>query len=191
MADHNSVFGENGAVRNAEAFEPWQKTVPSAEPAEIKPIDNFAARKFLVWIICGPLNPLAIVAAILFGASLQSFAAAAFFLSVPSMLGLTIALPRLGRRAWRRGELTTFFMYWALVTIGLYTLSIALAFGIDWPGGVVGVLSSLPALLSGIPSFLLILMFAYMVGFIPALASATLASLTAQKFLFEPIDNAR
>jgi prepilin signal peptidase PulO-like enzyme (type II secretory pathway) len=97
----------------------------------------------------------------------------------------------LGAREWRRSELTTFFVEWSVFTIALYTLGIALAFSIDWSGGFVGVLSMLPNLLSDLPAFVVGLVFAYIIGFLPALACAVLASRVAGKLAFAPIKDAR
>jgi hypothetical protein len=191
MAERKSVFGENGVVVDAAAFEPWQKQARVARPTELAPLANFATRKLLVWVVCGPLNPFGLVAGLIFGASAQSFLLAAFFFSAPSMLGLIIALPRLGAREWRRSELTTFFVEWSVFTIALYTLGIARAFSIDWSGGFVGVLSMLPNLLSDLPAFVVGLVFAYIIGFLPALACAVLASRVAGKLAFAPIKDAR
>ncbi len=151
------------------------------------PKPNFGVRKFWIWLILGPVNPISWALIFYFERSPNLFGVTAFATFWPCGLGAAIGLWRLKRRHIHSSYLAGFVSTWAFLTIPVYTFAVACLGSVYFSVLDAGKLeiAHLQIMLLGFAYGLFMLPFAFIFGVMPAIAAAILSYWMIRWFLFD------
>lgn len=173
-------FAENGAVSSAVDVKS-DSGAAGFRSARYYPVQNFAARKWLVWLIMGPLNPVFWALTFPLTLSFNPFNMVGFLTFWPCSLGMALLLWRLQRAPIATGKLTGMAFGWAFSTIVWYTFAIAV---IVMASNVARSGFSFEAIMQVFGVALFLLPFAAMIGALPAIFFAIVARLICAGLLY-------
>ncbi|MDJ0921265.1 MAG: hypothetical protein QNI84_09065 [Henriciella sp.] len=156
------------------------------------PRDNFRKRKLFVWALVGPFNPAFWLMALGYQIMGEVGYWVIWLLIAPTCLSAGLALRQLKPTSAQAGKLTGPVLGWSLATIILYPLLVMLlVLTYQFLSTLILKPESLVSLLLDIDAFIVIigfiLLYAPLIGILPALFSALTVQLMIKPLLFEAV----